>query len=376
MKLFLRNTYKLLIILQSLLVYQVAIAGGVAGKSNRFELMAESIKKQNILSMRGSIFFNVTNSGVQGENYLLNEQLSNIKLYTDLNLQKWGRIHTVFIYNTLPTPVNPRFYFDEAYYVLKKPASNFYLEVGKKWLPYGSYKNDLIYKPLTKALGQTNEYAVILGYDNYFYTNLSLFKPYSPIRSTSLPANYNWNFGLHEKQEDRSYDVGVSYLYSFAESQLMQYNKGFGGFLGRTINSHVPAAAAYGNFRYKKFNTYVTYVSALKAFNENELSYQNSGATPGAVSIQSGYDLEVKNLPFKLIVFYDRSFEALALRLPKQRIGMGLNVYPTKYLDVQFQYFQDDGYGENVASAGLNRVVTGNSTMTNTAALQVVFNFG
>ncbi len=321
-------------------------------------------------SYEGHVFFNATNSAVQGEKYLLNQQLSNIKLGSELQINDWNKTKGLLIYNTLPTPLNPQLYFDQFYNEVKNPNSDWYLEGGKKWLTFGNYKNDLIYKPLTKALGQTNELTAVIGYGREYYANLSLFSPYSRIRSSSL-AYYNLNLGAHNK----NYDVGGSYLYSLAESQLFQYNKGFGGFLERTIQSKVPGFAAYVNFNYKQMGTNLTYVTAVHPFQRAELSYNREGAKPQALSIQSSYELTIKKMPVKLIGFYDYSYEALALRIPKQRIGAGLSAYPKPYLTAQFQYFKDYEYSSKDEASGFNKTILGTSAKVNTFALQFILNF-
>jgi hypothetical protein len=328
------------------------------------------------LTISAHAFFNVTHSGIQGERYLLNQQFTNVKIYSDIRYTEWSRIHGLLIYNSAPSPLYPRFYMDEIFLELKKTSLTKWFTVGgKQWVPFGNYKNDLIYKPLTKALGQTNEYAVLVGYDDFYYSKLAFFRPETRIQSSSLPLYYTIAIGMHDKKQDHAYDIGASYLYSLAESSLFQYNKGFGGYLNQNIQSHVPGIATYTNLRYKKFTTYLTYVSAIKTFHANELSYQGNPAMPTAFSIQSGYEVTVKNIPSKVIGFYDRTFQALALRLPEQRLGVGLNVYPSKYLDLQFQYAKDYNYGTGVVASGLGKQIKGRSTPTNTLALQVVINF-
>ena len=210
-------------------------------------------------------------------------------------------------------------------------------------------------------------------YNDKYYANISLFQPRSRIQSSSVPLYFTLNTGL---REGRDYDVGVSYLYSIADSNLFQYNKGFGGFLYHSIHSHVPGFSAYTNLKYKKFTTYITYVSALTTFDTNELSYQGHAARPMAVSMQSGYEmLLVKNIPARAIIFYDTSFQALALRLPKERIGIGLDIYPSRYADIQLQLSRDYNYASGVVASGLNTRVTGNSSRTSTLALQLILNF-
>lgn len=323
----------------------------------------------------GRIYFNATRSGIQGEQYLLNQQLSNIKLYSNAKLTNNRTIHAVFIYNTVPTPINPLFYFDELFLELKDTESPWSTEIGRKWVPFGSYKNDLIYKPLTKALGQTNEYGVILAWENHYYAKMALFGPHTKIISSRFPFYYAINLGVKQKAEHAIYDIGISYLYSLAESQLFQYNKGFGGFLNKHIHSHVNGIATYINVQHGQWNTNLSYVTAINRFNRNEFSFDQSGARPTAISIQQGYKSQLRNTPYHIIGFYDYTFESLGLRLPKRRVGLGLNLFPHPYLDLQFQYAKDFNYTSHDVSIGLGKVIKGNSTITNTVAMQLVVNF-
>ncbi|KTD46988.1 coiled-coil protein [Legionella rubrilucens] len=321
---------------------------------------------------QGHVFFNVSDSALAGERYLLNQQLSNVKLESDWAFSEKSQIKGLLIYNTLPTPVTPELYFEQLYLDLHEPAlARFYFNAGRKWLPFGSYKNDLIYKPLTKAMGQTNEDTIIMAFDNRFYGSVSLFSPHSRVRSSRLDYYYNLNTGWHNDD----YDVGFSYLYSFAESQLFQYNKGFGGYLFSTINSHVPAGAAYVNWHYRSYSTYLTFISALRPFESNELAYQNKGAVPKALSVQGGYEFQVRAVQAKASVFYDQSFEALALQLPEKRAGIGLALFPKPYLTLQLQYFKDINYKQSVMASGLNRPVRGYRGNRDTFALQAIVNF-
>ncbi|WP_420911421.1 LbtU family siderophore porin [Legionella norrlandica] len=336
-----------------------------------FANTGNTLFKSEKFTYDGHIFFNATNSAIQGEKYLLNQQLSNIKLGSELHVTDWNKIKGLLIFNTLPTPVAPQLYLEQFYDEFQIPSSNAFFSIGKKWLTFGSYKSDLIYKPLTKALGQTNEVTAVFGYDSSFYTNASFFEPYSRVKSSSLPLYYNLNTGLHNE----TVDVGASYLYSLADSQLFQYNKGFGGFLSHSLKTRVPGFATYLNVKHKKTSTYLTYVSAVSPFAIEDLSYNNKRALPKAFSVQSSYDINTKKIPIKITGFYDYSFQALALGLPEQRIGVGLSANPSPYLSIQFQYSKDYGYGNNAIATGLNHFVSGRNIKTNNFALQAVLNF-
>lgn len=333
----------------------------------------KSIERLNI---RASLFLNATRSSLPGGRYLLNEQLSNIKFNADLRLNDWNRFHAVLIYNTAPTRLNPGLFFDEAFLQTKNSSqSPWFFESGKKWLTFGNYKNDLIYKPFTKALGQTNEYAIVAGYEKNAYANISVFNPYVHVRNASAPFSYNFNAGIKQEAAPFSYNAGLSYLASMTDTQLFLFNKGFGGLLHHHIDNTVPGAAAYLNLQYKNWTAYASYVTALHSFNKNLISFQQVGAQPAAFSIQSGYEFSLHNTRLKFIGFYDHSFQALALLLTKRRVGAELNIYPTTYTDVQLQFSRDFNYTPGESAQGLNKTVTGSSIKTDTLALQVILYF-
>ena len=262
----------------------------------------------NNFTFGGHVYYVATHAGLQGERYLLNQEFTSVKLSGDLALSPTSHLHGLFIYNTTPSPLYPQYYFDELFVLLQRSKDdNWFIKAGKQWLPFGIYKNDLIYKPTTKALGQTNEPALLAGYDAQYYWNLSLFKPRSRIRSSALPFYYNLNIGTKDQISSLNYDAGISFIYSLAESNMLQYNKGFGGFLYRSLQSHVPGAAAYANLGYKNYSAYFSGVSALQSFHANELSFQGRGAAPMALSAQGGYEFVVHRIPVKAILFYDRS---------------------------------------------------------------------
>ena len=53
--------------------------------------------KTKRFSYEGHLFFNATNSAVRGEKYLLNQQLSNVKLGSELLLNDWSKMKGLLI---------------------------------------------------------------------------------------------------------------------------------------------------------------------------------------------------------------------------------------------------------------------------------------
>lgn len=61
----------------------------------------DSLFKNEKLTYDGHLFFNAANSAIQGEKYLLNQQLSNIKMGSELQVTDWNKMKGLLIYNTL-----------------------------------------------------------------------------------------------------------------------------------------------------------------------------------------------------------------------------------------------------------------------------------
>lgn len=120
--LYIRNYIRTIIILGILMLNVTGLAFADAG---------DSLFKNEKLTYDGHLFFNAANSAIQGEKYLLNQQLSNIKMGSELQVTDWNKMKGLLIYNTLPTPVAPQFYFEQFYDELQIEPSNIFLAFGK-----------------------------------------------------------------------------------------------------------------------------------------------------------------------------------------------------------------------------------------------------
>lgn len=78
----------------------------------------------------------------------------------------------------------------------------------------------------------------------------------------------------------------------------------------------------------------------------NKVPTPNKIAPPATFNLQSGYKFEIKNLPAEVIGFYEHSYQSLVLKLPKQKIGAGLNFSPSRSFNIQLQYFTTYNYAK------------------------------
>jgi hypothetical protein len=78
----------------------------------------------------------------------------------------------------------------------------------------------------------------------------------------------------------------------------------------------------------------------------------NKAASLATLNLQSGYKFKIKNLPAEMIGFYEHSYQSLVLKLPKKKIGVGLNLSLSRYVNIQFQYFTTYKYAKQNRNLG------------------------
>lgn len=252
------------------------------------------------------------------------------------------------------------------------PESPWYLGLGKNSILFGLGEGELAYKPL-RMRGGMRERTLIASYQRDYYARFSLFHLRAMNTFIASPTYYNANIGFHRMNRTISYDIGTSYLYSIMESPIFQNSSLARSSKGSTwmTNRHIPAYTSYANFRYKKLNTYVSYLSATGTMDKSKVRPQQSDAIPKAIRFLSSYDIKIREMPCTLIGFYDHSYQAFIVHLPERRVGFGLNIHPTRRTSVQLQYSRDFNYKTDTSKLIIkNKPVMDNPYITNLIAVQ------
>ncbi len=103
------------------------------------------------------------------------------------------------------------------------------------------------------------------------------------------------------------------------------------------------------------------YVGASKAFDPNDLKFNDKGARPQALHVEGGYNFTMKEVLHTVFAGLDLTSQALALYLPKQSYFMGYSVELIKhtYLGIEYRHYINYEWGDTAGSTG--RTVLANS---------------
>lgn len=219
--------------------------------------------------------------------------------------------------------------------------------VGQIYVPFGRFSSAFITAPTTLALGRTRARAIMLGLqqtgDNAGYGEVYGFQ--------GLTEQINTNNTTDEWGADVGYTfklthlvsgyIGVSYMSNLADSQGAQSTV----FLtNESLDHRVPAGDIYGSFAVQPFVVIAEYVTAFSQFHTNDAPFANHGAKPHTYHIELDLTFNTLSKPSSIGVGYDRSQEALAFGLPKERIAAVYNINIWKDTNLALEYRHDNNY--------------------------------
>lgn len=262
-----------------------------------------------------------------------------------------------------------------------------YLTIGQVYAPFGSYSGYGVDKPSTRKLGRTKDRMVVLGYTQNGFS-AQAYGLAGETKSTGSEFVKHTGIDLNYKYDSDNFMMiaGAGVLGSLAESQTLQDNifsrpklaGGAGKPEPELLNSCVSGINGRVKFTfYKAFNLLTEYVGASKAFNQNDLTFNGSGAKPQALNIEGGYNFRTMQRPSVVFAGYGLTRQALALDLPKHTFFAGYNISIIKDTLASIEYRHNINYnwGDIGGSGGRvpNVSVTGRHSNSVLAEIGVFF---
>ena len=224
---------------------------------------------------------------------------------------------------------NSRYFLDKGFFTLGNlDRSPFYATVGQLYIPFGRYSSAMNSGSLAGSLGKTKTRAMVIGYSASEigpYGSAYLFRGNTIIGGTSNRINQGGvNLDYVVKQGDYYTDFGASWISNIAEANGLQHTGGsFSGFgessTTEALQRRVPGVNGHIIVRYKKLNLNAEYVTATRAFDSSELSFNGQGAKPSVFNFELGYGFNYAGFASNLTAGYAHSHDSLALNLPKDR---------------------------------------------------------
>jgi hypothetical protein len=222
-----------------------------------------------------------------------------------------------------------------------------YFTGGIFYLPFGGLlthipDNPLVDQPLTMALGEMREEAVLLG---IAYQGLSLsgyvFKSeINEFGDDSLTGNFGFNakceFG---QKKGLAGIIGASYISNLADSEGLREKLGAKGI--SRVKNRIPGCDVYCSLHYGKYSLDMEYMTSLRSFAPNEIeTWQRDGARPSVWNIEFGYNFNWgKNL--EIVLKYSGSNQAEGLGYPERRLGINFNQSIFEGVVGSLGYFND-----------------------------------
>ena len=230
--------------------------------------------------------------------------------------------------------------------------SSFYVSIGQVYVPFGRYSSMMVTTPVTQSLGRTRARAVTMGYQqtgaNSFHSE---FYVYQGLTSNFSHGNHNSECGTDTGYEfingDRKIggEIGTSFISNLADSHGIQTT----AFLDHeTLRHRVPALGIYGSLTIKPVFFTMEYISAIKSFDINDVSFAERGAYLTAFHAEANCTFKTGFALSSLGIGYGHTRQALAIGLPQDRCSVFYNVSIWKDTNFAFEYRHDVNYTHNV----------------------------
>ena len=266
--------------------------------------------------------------------------VATVELYFDGQLTDWISGHVQLLWEQDVTdPID----MDEAYIAIaNEEISSMSYIFGKMYTPFGSFESNMIFDPLTLELGETNESAALIGYDNNFYALGYIFN--GDINETSKINdgdnnidNFGLKIGYAIGNETFSIDAGVDYINNLADSDVLQV------FTVNGLESFVAGLGVHANFNFGMFTVIAEYVDAMDDFQVNELIDEDNNPlntqkrSPSAYNIEAGFEIGTITT---LAVGYQGSSDAMDIGFPESvgLIAVGLDIADSTGLSFELAF--------------------------------------
>ena len=272
--------------------------------------------------------------------------MTTVELHVDATVGEWISAESTLLYE------DPTFENDETSLDLDTATirlgntekSPFYLVGGVMYVPFGAlfehFPDDpLIDAPLTLALGETREKALLAGFERsglslsayLFNGDVEEKGQEDHIENFGFDAHYSYKLilGPHERyvkgtkfelepENCINFLAGISYISNIADSD------GLTDIIGTEIDDYVDGFATYFRTEYCGYFFEAEYMTALDNFSSAELGLGVKKAKPSVWNFEAGFNYNWwKNL--EIAIKYAGSDEAEALGFPQSRYGINFN---------------------------------------------------
>ena len=245
---------------------------------------------------------------------------------------------------------------------------------GQVYVPFGGFASNLVSDPLTLGLGEARETAVDVGV-NAGPVAVSIYVFNGDVDDNgaterSKTEMYGLSLVLADGDDDFSYEFGLDYISSIADTDTLQ-----DAVAGGTVDDYVSGVSIDASFLLGAANVNLEYTTARDEFEFAELSFNAKGAKPAAFNVEVGYLVNLVGFETQLAASYQGTKEALALGLPEKRLAVAASTLIAKNTSLSLELARDYDYGRSDTGAGEKPAATGTGERSNMATIQLAVAF-
>jgi hypothetical protein len=269
--------------------------------------------------------------------------LATVALDFHAELNDWARTHILLLWEDGAGPVD----VDEAVIALGNPEKfPVAVNAGKLYVPFGVYNSFMIRDPLTLELGETNETAVQIGFEQAgFHGSVYAFNgDVNEAGRDNTINGFGASAGYAFEKDKSGLKLGVDYLNNLADSDGLTGALEDGAIDITKLNDYVAGLGAHLHLTHGPYTFYSEYLAALDNFADGELEFGARGAKPKAWHLEAGYTRELVGKETTFALGYQATAEAVALDLPEKRYLAAMNVSLADGLSWAVEFAHDKDY--------------------------------
>jgi hypothetical protein len=230
---------------------------------------------------------------------------------------------------------------------LKK--SPFYGIVGKDYLPFGVFRHHTLTNTITKTLSEMKETTLLVGFEtNQAYGSAYVYNSGGSNTTGNIvnPKLNNYGFELGRAQHNKNYyyNVSLGFISSYLENQAIY------ALASSNTSAHPAAWTAHAEFMYKHYGVSADFVSGLSKFDTDAISFNGERAEPKGYTTEAFYRFKYKNMPSQFSVGVQRSYQSLALSIPRIRYMAQVWMEFTKHLSGELEYQHNIDYSDHTTA--------------------------
>ncbi|MBI5556328.1 MAG: LbtU family siderophore porin [Deltaproteobacteria bacterium] len=276
--------------------------------------------------------------------------LSTVELDLHLRPRDWLNGHLLLLWeenNTEPVEV------DEAVISLGNPLKNpLFLNIGKLYVPFGLYATNMIQDPLTLALGESRETAVVAGmeYGGFSWSIYAFNGDMDKTGEKRAIDNFGASLDYLLEGDMISLEMGIDYINNLADSDGLSDALASRGSDG--IYDYAPGLGTHLQLSRGPFALFAEYIGVLDRFAVRELPYQGKGAKPEAWQLEASYTAQIMERETVFALGYQKTMEAANMGLPSDRYLTSATIALTSHLFLALEYVFDEDYREKEGGSG------------------------